>query len=150
MISRRDVVVALIAASATVCVFAGAKEATVLRSSAFDWTSIPAKTTDVGTYRQFLRAPTATLKELELHVTSLNPGSTSHPPHTHPNEEMVIIKEGTVEALVSGEWKRLGPGSVIFNASNDLHGLKNVGSTPAVYHVIDWTSSDTPKAAPKP
>ncbi len=96
--------------------------------------------------RSFFRTPTATLNELELHVTTLNPGQASHPPHRHPNEELVIIKEGTVEALVQGEWKRLGPGSVIFNASNQLHGLKNVGDGPATYHVINWTSATTPKA----
>src|SRR6185436_5833801 len=64
----------------------------------------------------------------------------SHPPHKHPNEELVIIREGTVECLVNGEWKRLGPGSVIFNASNQLHALKNVGTVPATYHVINWQS----------
>ena len=55
----------------------------------------------------------------------------------------MIIKEGTIEALVQGEWKRVGEGSVIFNASNQLHGLRNVGTTPATYHVINWKSSKT-------
>jgi quercetin dioxygenase-like cupin family protein len=73
-------------------------------------------------------------------VTTLNPGMASHPPHQHANEELVIIREGTVEALVQGEWKRVGPGSVIFNASNQLHGLRNVGTGPATYHVINWSS----------
>jgi hypothetical protein len=34
----------------------------------------------------------------------------------------------------------LGPGSVIFNASNQWHSVKNVGDVPATYHVINWTS----------
>jgi XRE family transcriptional regulator, regulator of sulfur utilization len=50
------------------------------------------------------------------------------------------VKEGTVEALVDGEWKKAGPGLVIFNASNQLHGLRNAGTGPATYHVINWTS----------
>ena len=49
-------------------------------------------------------------KELELHVTTLNPGFASHPPHKHPNEELVILREGTVEALSGGVWKRAGAG----------------------------------------
>jgi hypothetical protein len=36
--------------------------------------------------------------------------------------------------------KRVGPGSVIFQASNQLHGIRNVGQTAAVYHVIKWNS----------
>jgi quercetin dioxygenase-like cupin family protein len=119
----------------------------LMQSSAFDWNSIPAKETKVGSVRAFFKAPTATLEELELHVTTLNPGEMPHPPHRHPNEEMVIVKEGMVEALVNGEWKRLGPGSVIFNASNQLHGLRNAGSVLATYHVVNWKTAATPKAA---
>lgn len=58
---------------------------------------------------------------------------------------MIILQQGTLETLSNGDWKRVGPGSVIFNGSNQLHGLKNVGSTPAVYHVINWKSATTPE-----
>ena len=139
MITRRDVIVALIAVGGTIGVTAAARPQTpLLGSSVFDWNTIPEKKTEVGSTRQFLRAPTATLDELELHVTTLNAGQTSHAPHQHANEELIIVREGTVEALVDGEWKRVGPGSVIFQASNKLHGLKNVGTGPATYHVINW------------
>jgi XRE family transcriptional regulator, regulator of sulfur utilization len=141
MLSRRDIVVALIAIIITLSVVVvAAQEKSLMRSSAFDWSAITAKPTDVGFVRQFFRAPTATLDELECHVTTLNPGLASHAPHKHPNEELVIIREGTVEALVNGEWKKVGPGSVIFNASNELHALRNVGTSPATYHVINWRS----------
>ena len=146
MITRRDLAVAFIAISVTLGVVAVAdQQAPVMQSAVFDWNSIPVKPSAVGSTRSFFKAPTATLDELEMHVTTLNAGQMSHPPHKHPNEELVILKEGTVEALVQGEWKRLGPGSVIFNASNQLHGLKNVGDGPATYHVINWRSSTTPK-----
>jgi len=147
MITRRDIVVALIAVSATLCVVVAHSQTPVMQSSAFDWDAIPAKPTDVGSVRQFFRTPTATLDELECHVTTLKPGVLSHPPHKHPNEELVIIREGTVECLVNGEWKRLGPGSVIFNASNQLHALRNVGTVPATYHVINWQSPGMLKKA---
>jgi mannose-6-phosphate isomerase-like protein (cupin superfamily) len=146
MFHRRDIVVAAIAASATWGAIQLAHSAApVLGPAVFDWNSIPAKDTDVGQVRSFFRAPTATLDELELHVTTLKPVMTSHAPHKHPNEELVIIKEGTLEALVNGEYKRVGPGSVIFNASNQLHSIRNVGDGPATYHVINWTSATTPK-----
>jgi mannose-6-phosphate isomerase-like protein (cupin superfamily) len=140
MITRRDIVIALIAISATLCVVVAHSETPVMQSSVFDWNAISAKPTAVGSVRQFFRSPTATLDELECHVTTLNPGAQSHPPHKHPNEELVIVREGTVEVLMNGEWKRVGPGSVIFNASNQLHALRNVGTGPATYHVINWQS----------
>jgi len=148
MVTRRDLLVALCAAVATLGAVAGHTQTAVMRSALFEWNAVPAKQTDVGALRQFFRSPTATLDELELHVTTLNPGVSSHPPHKHPNEELVIVKEGTVEALVNGESRRAGPGSVIFNASNELHALKNVGTTPATYHVINWRSPGAQKPQP--
>jgi quercetin dioxygenase-like cupin family protein len=135
---RRDLIVALIAVASTLGVVAIKGQTTIMQSTAFDWEKIAVKQTDVGSVRQFFRSPTVTLDELECHVTTLKPGLQSHPPHQHVNEELVIIREGTVEVLSNGEWKKVGPGSVVFNASNQLHALKNVGTTPAVYHVINW------------
>jgi XRE family transcriptional regulator, regulator of sulfur utilization len=141
MMTPRDLGVALVSISLTLGAGAAAQQkAALLPSSVFLWETVPVKTTGVGSTRQFVRAPTATLDELEIHVTTLNPGQTSHAPHQHPNEELLIIKEGTVEALVNGEWKKLGAGSVIFQASNQLHGIKNVGTGPATYHVVNWSS----------
>lgn len=145
MITRRDFIIAFTAIAVTAGAFAVADKPAILGEAVFDWNSIPVTKTPVGSVRSFFKAPTATLDELEVHVTTLNPGMMPHPPHRHPNEELIIIREGTVEALVNGEWKRLGPGSVIFNASNHLHGLRNVGTTPATYHVINWQSATTPK-----
>ena len=34
------------------------------------------------------------------------------------------------------KWVRVGPGSVIFNAANDLQAMRNVGNGPATYHVV--------------
>ncbi len=139
LLRPRDLVVAVIAASATLAAGAASPRA-ALPSTAFDWDSVPVRKTAVGSVRQVVRSPTATLDELEIHITTLNPGQTSHAPHQHPNEELIIVKEGTVEALVNGEWKKLGVGSVIFQASNQLHGIKNVGTGPATYHVVNWSA----------
>ena len=48
--------------------------------------------------------------------------------------------------LFNGEWRRVGPGSVVFEASNQLHGLRNAGQTQAAYHVFKWHTPATPKA----
>ena len=146
MITLRDITVAVVTLSAAYGVNAIAPQPAPLVSSAFDWAAMTSKPTAYGSVRSVVRAPTVTLDELEMHVTTLNAGQTSHAPHQHANEELIIIREGTVEALVHGEWKKLGPGSIISQASNELHGIKNVGSGPATYHVINWKSPGTPAA----
>jgi quercetin dioxygenase-like cupin family protein len=148
MITRRDLFVALVAAAATAGAFALADQRPVMGSAVFDWNAMPVKPTSVGSMRAVFSAPTATLENLEVHVTTLNPGQSPHPPHRHPNEELIIIQQGTMEVLSNGELKRVGPGSVIFNGSNQLHGLKNVGSAPAVYHVINFKTAATPEPLP--
>ena len=147
MITRRDLFIALGTAGLTAGAFALADKPGVLGSTAFDWNTIPVKTTEVGSVRQVVSEPTATLENLEVHITTLNPGKSPHPPHRHPNEEMLIIRQGTLEAFINGEWKRVGPGSVIFFASNQLHGVRNVGDEPAIYHVVNWKTSATPDAS---
>ncbi len=146
MISRRDVLVALCAMAGTIAALAAVDRAHgIIGPSVYDALAMTPKPTKVGNVRQVMNGPTATLENLELHVTTLNPGEASHPPHKHPNEEMIIIREGTVETLSNGEWKRLGPGGVILNGSNQMHDLKNVGTVPAVYHVINWKTAATPR-----
>ena len=119
----------------------GSTAPALLGSTTMSWEQIQA---GKGTQsRPIFRSPTATLDELEMHVTQLPPGKASHPPHQHAYEEIIIVREGTVEALVDGQQRRLGPGGVIFQASNKLHNIKNVGETPASYHVISWKTPAT-------
>jgi XRE family transcriptional regulator, regulator of sulfur utilization len=146
MITRRDLLITTLALSIGITVGHAATadvHPPIMQSTLFDWSALSASPTGVGQFRNIMRGPTATLDELEMHATTLNPGQMSHPPHQHPNEEVVILQSGELEAFSNGKTQRLGPGSVIFNASNQLHSVKNVGTTPAVYHVINWTTPAT-------
>src|SRR6185295_5168060 len=146
MITKRDLLVGTLAADLTfVGITLAQSKKPLMTSSVFDWNAIAAKSTKTGARRDFFDAPTATLDTLECHVTTINPGEAPHSPHRHPDEELIIVKEGTIEAMQNGVTKRAGPGSMIFEASNDFHGLRNVGQTPATYHVIKWITPATPK-----
>jgi quercetin dioxygenase-like cupin family protein len=113
-------------------------QTTPIKSKVFDWTKLEVQTNAAGEKRAVMKEPTPTLDELEIHITTLKPGESPHPPHRHPEEELMIVREGTIETTQNGRVTRVGPGSVIFQASNELHGLKNVGTTPATYHVIQF------------
>jgi len=140
-LSRRDLVVALIAIALTFTATAlSQSKLPAMKSSVFDWNKIAMEKTEKGGLRKFFDTRTETLDQLEVHVTTLNPGVTSHVPHQHPNEEMIIVKEGVVEELVSGEFKKVGPGSIVFQAPNQLHTIRNAGDTPATYFAIKWVS----------
>ena len=150
MLTRRDIAVALVGASTMLGVVVLAQtEKPVMKSAVFDWNSMEAKPTKSGEVRRIFQAPTATLDELECHITTLKPGEAPHPPHKHPDEELIIVKEGTVESTLNGKTYQLGPGSVILQASNEMHGIRNVGKSPATYHVIKWNSPGMLKAKPK-
>jgi acetyl esterase/lipase/quercetin dioxygenase-like cupin family protein len=116
-----------------------------LPSTVLDWEKLPVKPTKTGERRELFDSPTATFNNLEGHVTTLNPGETPHAPHRHPDEEMIIIRAGTLEVMINGVTQRVGAGSVFFFASNDLHGLRNVGETQATYFVLRFQTPLTPK-----
>ena len=86
--------------------------------------------------RPVLRGVTPTGETIELHETTLMPGQMPHPAHKHVHTELMLIREGTVEFIMGEKSEQVGPGGVCYAASNTMHGLKNVGTTPANYFVI--------------
>ena len=109
-----------------------------MTSTAIEWNSLEAKTNATGSSRKFFEGPTATLDELECHASTLNPGCTNHVILERPNDEVIIVKEGTIEAYTGDKWVRVGPGSVIFNAAGTPQSMRNTGNVPATYHVITF------------
>ena len=105
-------------------------------SAMYPFEKLPIRTPNKAEIRDVLKGKLATGESLEVHETTLLPGGAPHPPHHHLHSEMWLIREGTVELTVNGTSYRLGPGSVGFVHSNDEHGIKNVGTTPATYFVV--------------
>ena len=108
-------------------------------SQFYDWNDIPVKKTEKGYRRQVMTRPTATLEELEMHVTTLNEGITSHGEHVHDSEEIILIIKGKVEESINGTPHQLGPGSLILLVDNIPHGIRNIGSGPCEYFAFKWT-----------
>jgi mannose-6-phosphate isomerase-like protein (cupin superfamily) len=116
----------------------------VMTSTAIEWNSVETKTNATGTSRKFFEGATSNLELLECHASTLNPGATNHVILQRPNDEVIIVHAGTIEAFVKDKWIRVGPGSVIFNAANTPQSMRNVGDGPATYHVMTFRP-----AAPK-
>jgi quercetin dioxygenase-like cupin family protein len=116
-----------------------------LASTVFSWPELPVEKKDNGLRRPVLDAPTTTLDRLHAHATTLDPGKASGEPRLHLQEEVIIVKEGTIEAHFDGQMRVAGPGSLIFFAANAVTFLKNPGPQPATYHVIYYHTPLTPK-----
>jgi len=109
-----------------------------LASAAFPFSDLQphANQNGSGEVRNIVKGRTPTGEQVEVHETTLHPGASPHPPHRHQHSEFWLVREGTVEITISGRHFQLGPGSAAFAASNDEHGIKNIGNGPANYFVV--------------
>ena len=148
MFTRRNLRVsaAALVIMAAVVTLAQSTMKPVMHASVFSWAGLKAEPTPTGSRRECFDARTATLDRLECHVTTLNPGEVPHLMHQHPNEEVIIVKEGVLDAMQNGVTNRVEAGGIIFQASNEPHGLRNPGTNQAVYYVIGIYPHDLAKA----
>ena len=116
-----------------------------LVSNVFDWEQLVVTPNAKGVRRAVFDGSTATVDKIHCHITTLNPGERSGDPSKHLQEEVIIVKEGTLEANWDGQSKSGGPGSVIFFAAGATTFLRNAGKTPATYIVIYYYTPLTPK-----
>jgi mannose-6-phosphate isomerase-like protein (cupin superfamily) len=151
--TRRDVMVAMMAMAAVAGVAEGQNSmpqtpATALlpkggefptdASRVFRFSDLPVTPNANGGWgRAVIHGTLPTGEFVECHETMLPAGKMPHPPHQHPNTELVLIRAGKVEYSIAGVAQApAGPGDVIFTASNVMHGMKNVGDKPALYFVV--------------
>jgi (S)-ureidoglycine aminohydrolase len=103
-----------------------------------DWNDIVFNKTEKGGRREFFNRPTSQLEKFEMHTTALHAGLDSHAPHTHKEEEIVLILRGNVEMYIDGSLHKASPGDVVFLASGIPHALKNTGGEQCEYFAFQW------------
>ncbi len=116
---------------------------TKVTSTVIDTTKLRMAPNAAGARAEVFNGPSGTLENFESHITTVDPGKSAHSPHTHPHEEMLIVKEGTLEVTIAGKTYIATPGSIIFYGPNDPHGTKNIGTVPATYYVFTWVTDQT-------
>jgi mannose-6-phosphate isomerase-like protein (cupin superfamily) len=82
--------------------------------------------------------PTDQLSGLCAGMCVLDPGSTPHAPHRHPEEEFMIVAAGTGEIECDGKTHLVGPGAIMYCAGNVLHGITNTGKVPLTFYWSKW------------
>ena len=103
-----------------------------------NWDTVTVKKTDKGQRREFFNKPTSQLVKFEMHTTALNAGLDSHAPHTHKEEEIILIIKGNVTMHIDGKLYPAGPGDVVFLSSGVPHALKNTGTEQCEYFAFQW------------
>lgn len=118
-----------------------------LTSTIFEWDKMPVKKTATGERREIVDGSTPSLVQFRSHVTTLNPGTPWTTLEKHTDEEILILKEGTLEFEFHGHLQTAGPGAVILIVAGDMHRFHNVGSTPATYYVFHPVTAESKAAA---
>ena len=132
---RRDLallVPALFAAGSA----AQAAERKKLPSMTYEFEDLPVKKNGENRGREVFDGLNHSGFQVDIHETELAPGLAPHAPHRHVHEEILMIREGTLEITIEGKVTMATPGSVVYVASNDFHGWKNAGTGRAHYFVL--------------
>ena len=143
--SRRDLsflLPALATAASAQNTAEGVEKLPVLKTKAYIFKDLAVTTNGKNRSRALFTGKTHTGFKMESHQSDIAPGEVNHPPHQHLREEMMLVREGTMELTISGKPMRLGPGDVGFIGSNEIHNAKNVGAERAQYFIVNIGRDD--------
>lgn len=91
-----------------------------------------------GELRVYYKGETEQLQGFETGSLRLNAGASPHPPHQHPEEEILIVAEGSGEIFLGGKVTQCEAGSIMYCKANALHGIENTGELPLLFYYVKW------------
>jgi quercetin dioxygenase-like cupin family protein len=100
--------------------------------NAFD----PAKVESTAVGYQYWFVDKNFLDGRTVKMSVVAPHGATHPPHSHPEDEVFFVLEGNAELFLNGQTRTAGPYTSFYCPSNSKHGIRNVGDTVLKYLVI--------------
>ena len=91
-----------------------------------------------GVQHIYYQGPTNELSAFEGGSLRLSPGMEPHPPHQHPDDEILLVTEGSGEIYLKGQVTQARPGSMMYANANESHGIKNTGAEDLLFYYFKW------------
>ena len=120
----------------------GSAGAQAINSGVYKWADAPTVKKAGPEQKTMLEGGTVDFRHLKIHATTLPAHQAPHPAHRHPDEELIIIKEGQLTVTIAGKTKTLGAGSIALMMPGDEHGFDNKSDAPATYYVMRYESKE--------
>jgi len=116
---------------------------------------IPEDPNRTRTHHHVFRGPTPVVEEMESHCSVLRGGSRPHPPHIHPEEEILISLHGEADIVLADDAEgsnsiktRIAPGSVVYYPSGQYHTIENPNATSIAYLMFKWRAPPSQSLTP--
>jgi quercetin dioxygenase-like cupin family protein len=91
------------------------------------------------------KGSTADLAVLSCHTSVLLTDRSPHPPHTHAEEELLLLLAGEAELdLPERGPMPLAPGEFVYYPTGFAHTLRTTSAEPATYLMLKWRGEATP------
>ncbi|HSM02635.1 MAG TPA: phytanoyl-CoA dioxygenase family protein [Acidimicrobiia bacterium] len=106
------------------------------------------------TPHHIFRGSTPNTVWLSCHASALAGGASPHEPHTHDDDEVLVVLEGEAELIIGDDSDRrtvpAPAGTLAWYPSGFPHTLRGAGDRPVNYLMLKWTSAGEPVTEPMP
>jgi hypothetical protein len=92
-----------------------------------------------GDLRIYFDGPTGQLRALTVGCLVLKAGMVPHPPHQHPEVEIMLVTEGAGEITVEEKAYPVGPGSMMYCSGQRMHGI-TAGPQGLTFYFYKWSA----------
>ena len=136
MLNRRAFLEASVAALPVIAHLASAQQAH-LSSLVIDPTTAKLTHESYGDLKIYFDGSTEQLRELTVGSLVLKAGMVPHPPHQHPEEEIMLVTEGAGEITIEAQAYPVAPGSMMYCSAQRLHGI-TAGAHGLTFYFYKW------------